>query len=190
MTLLKLFFEFFKIGLFAIGGGLATLPFLYALADQYPEWLSRQMVVDMLAISESTPGPIGINMATYVGFRVAGVPGGILATLGLVTPSIIIIIYIAKFFKHSGRPRWVNSTLQILRPAVTGLIAAAGCEVIRCAVMNEKMMNSESTPHEPTINFFALFFLIFMMFGTSFWRKIPPVLWILLGAILGILFKI
>ena len=86
-TLLLLFCEFFKTGLFAIGGGMATLPFLYEMSDKYPSWFTHGELLDMIAVSESTPGPIGVNMATYVGYMTAGVPGGILATLGLITPS-------------------------------------------------------------------------------------------------------
>ena len=92
--LLLLYYEFFKVGLFAVGGGLATLPFLYDLADKY-DWFTKKMVGDMIAISESTPGPIGINTATYVGFTTSGVPGALAATLGLVSPSILIILVIA-----------------------------------------------------------------------------------------------
>ena len=96
MTLLRLMFEFFKTGLFAVGGGLATLPFLYEISDK-TGWFSHADIADMIAISESTPGAIGINMSTYAGFKTAGVPGGILATLSLAAPSLIIILIIAKF---------------------------------------------------------------------------------------------
>ena len=96
MQLLILFLEFFKIGLFSVGGGLATLPFLYDLADKYP-WLSASQIPDMIAISESTPGPLGVNMATYAGFHCAGPLGSVIATAGLVTPSVIVIIIVYKF---------------------------------------------------------------------------------------------
>ena len=96
MIYIQLFCEFFKIGLFAVGGGLATLPFLYDLASKYP-WFDATMLPNMIAISESTPGPIGVNMATYAGFSATGIIGGIIATLGLVTPSIMIIMIIASF---------------------------------------------------------------------------------------------
>ena len=98
MILIKLYFEFFKIGLFSIGGGLATLPFLQDLADK-TDWLTASELVDMIAISESTPGAIGINTATFVGYKAGGVIGGITTTLGIITPSIIIILLIAHFFK-------------------------------------------------------------------------------------------
>ena len=102
--LFLLFTEFFKIGLFSVGGGLATLPFLYDLADKY-DWLSDAMIGNMVAVSESTPGPIGVNMATYVGFQHNGVLGAIVATAGLVLPSIIIILLVANVpvsYTHLG----------------------------------------------------------------------------------------
>lgn len=97
--LIQLFLEFFKIGLFAVGGGLATIPFLHQLAEKYT-WFTVETLVDMIAISESTPGAMGVNMATYTGFTTAGIPGSLVATLGLVLPSIVIIIIIAHFLKQ------------------------------------------------------------------------------------------
>ena len=102
-TILQLIFEFFKTGLFAVGGGLATLPFLYDIAEK-TGWYTNQDILDLIAISESTPGAIGINMATYVGFLTEGVLGGIIATLALIAPSLIVIIIISKIlqqFKNS-----------------------------------------------------------------------------------------
>ena len=96
MIYLILFLEFFKVGLFTIGGGLASLPFLYELAEKYT-WITKPMIADMIAISQSTPGPIGINMATYVGFKSGGILGGIIATFAIVLPSFITIIIIANF---------------------------------------------------------------------------------------------
>ena len=93
--LLTLYFEFFKTGLFAVGGGMATLPFLYDMSARHPDWFTTAQLADMIAVSESTPGPIGVNMATYVGFHTAGIPGGLIATIGLVTPSVIIVLLIA-----------------------------------------------------------------------------------------------
>ena len=90
MIYLRLFYEFFKTGLFAIGGGLATLPFLSDMADR-TGWFTQAQLADMLAVSESTPGPVGVNMATYVGFETGGILGAVVATLGLVAPSVIVI---------------------------------------------------------------------------------------------------
>ena len=85
MIYLTLFYEFFKVGLFSVGGGVATIPFYMELADKY-DWLTTQMLTDMIAVSESTPGPIGINLATYAGFRAAGIPGALVATFSTVLP--------------------------------------------------------------------------------------------------------
>lgn len=104
MLALQLFAEFFKTGLFAVGGGLATLPFLYQMAAD-TGWFTAQDIADLIAVSESTPGPLGVNMATYVGFKTLGVLGGVVSTLGLVAPSIIVIILISKVldrFKESS----------------------------------------------------------------------------------------
>ena len=98
MIYLLLFYEFFKVGLFAIGGGLVTIPFLFDLAEQYP-WFTASELADMIAISESTPGPLGVNMATFAGYKAGGILGAISATFGLVCPSLIIIMLISKLLK-------------------------------------------------------------------------------------------
>ena len=123
-TYLRLCWEFFKTGLFAIGGGMATLPFLTNIGET-TGWYTQTELMNMLAVSESTPGPIGINMATYVGFTVGGVPGAILATLSEVAPSIIIILIIAVMLKKFRDSKYVNNAFYGLRPASTGLIGAA-----------------------------------------------------------------
>ena len=133
MLFLRLFYEFFKTGLFAVGGGMATIPFLYNMADS-TGWFTRIDVDNMIAVGESTPGPIGVNMATYVGYitgmNEGGLPfallGAVVATLGLITPSIIVILIIASFLKSFRDNRYVESAFYGLRPASTGLIAAAG----------------------------------------------------------------
>lgn len=137
MVYLRLFYEFFKTGLFAVGGGMATIPFLYDMADT-TEWFTRMDVDNMIAVGESTPGPIGVNMATYVGYLTGGSMGGVpaailgavVATLGLITPSIIVILIIASFLKSFRDNRYVDSAFYGLRPASTGLIAAAGLSVV------------------------------------------------------------
>ncbi len=137
MLYLRLFWEFFKTGLFAVGGGMATIPFLYDMGAA-TGWFTGDDVANMIAVGESTPGPIGVNMATYVGYitgqGVNGTPGAILgavtATLGLITPSIIIILIIAAFLKSFRDSKYVQSAFYGLRPASTGLIAAAGLSVV------------------------------------------------------------
>lgn len=134
--LLQLFVEFFKAGLFAVGGGMATIPFLYDISDK-TGWFTHAELTNMIAISESTPGPIGVNMATYVGFTSGGVPGSIIATLGLITPSIIVILIIAGFLKAFKDNKYVQSAFYGLRPASTGLIAAAGLSVAAMVVLDK-----------------------------------------------------
>ena len=137
MLYLRLFYEFFKTGLFAVGGGMATIPFLYKLSDA-TGWFSHNDLANMIAVGESTPGPIGVNMATYVGYisgmgkdgMIGAIIGAVVATLGLITPSIIIILIIASFLKAFRDNRYVNNAFYGLRPASTGLIAAAGMSVV------------------------------------------------------------
>ena len=104
MTLLRLIYEFFKTGLFAVGGGLATLPFLYEMGEK-TGWFTAQDVLNLLAVSESTPGPIGINMSTYVGFITAGIPGAVIASLSLAAPCVIVILLVIRVLdKFKGNP--------------------------------------------------------------------------------------
>ena len=137
MLYLRLFYEFFKTGLFSIGGGMATIPFLYKMSDA-TSWFTYDDLANMVAVGESTPGPIGVNMATYVGYitgmgrdgQAGAILGAIVATLGLVTPSIIVILIIAGFLKSFRDNKYVNKAFYGLRPASTGLIASAGISVI------------------------------------------------------------
>ena len=130
MIYLRLFWEFFKVGLFSVGGGLATLPFLYSLGAK-TGWFSTADVANMLAVSESTPGPIGVNMATYVGFLTGGVPGAVTATVGLIAPSVIVILIVAAFLQAFRDSKYVAGAFYGLRPASTALITAAGLVVVR-----------------------------------------------------------
>ena len=127
--LFQLFYEFFKTGLFAVGGGLATLPFLYDLSDR-SGWFTYQDLSNLIAVSESTPGPIGVNAATYVGFLTAGPFGALIATLGLITPSVLIILLISQILERFRKNPLVEKLFYGLRPASTGLIAAAGLLVL------------------------------------------------------------
>ncbi len=137
MIYLQLFWEFFKTGLFAVGGGMATIPFLYDLSDK-TGWFTHNDLANMIAVGESTPGPIGVNMATYVGYLTGMEQGGVLtailgaviATLGLITPSVIVILIVAAILKSFRNNKYVNNAFYGLRPASTGLIAAAGITVI------------------------------------------------------------
>lgn len=184
MTYLYLFFEFFKVGLFAIGGGPATLPFLSELANKSYGWYTQADLANFVAISEGTPGPIGINMATYAGYHAGGVPGGIIATLGLITPSIIIVLIIAKFLKNFGENKIVKSVFYGIRPAVAGLITVAVVELFGMALYTLK--DTAITFHWPQIAF-AL--LLFALMQIKKLKKIHPLVWLGIAATAGILFK-
>ena len=138
MIYFQLFIEFFKVGLFSVGGGLATLPFLYALSDKM-HWFTHADVSNMIAIAESTPGAIGVNMATYAGYTTGGVLGGIIATLGLITPSIIIIIIIARLLNQFAQNKKVKAAFFGLRPASLAMISAAGVSVCKVALLRNNM---------------------------------------------------
>ena len=149
LLLLKLYWEFFKTGLFAVGGGMATLPFLKAIGES-TGWYTYGDMMNMLAVSESTPGPIGINMATYVGFTVAGVPGAVVATLGEVTPSILVILVVAAFLKSFRNNRYVEWAFYGLRPASTGLIGAA-CAGVFLEVMTGFALTGDALVHRAVL---------------------------------------
>ena len=185
MVYLQLFYEFFKIGLFAIGGGLATLPFLNDLAGKYT-WFNHSMLADMVAVSQSTPGPIGINMATYAGFEAAGVFGAILATISLVLPSFVIIIIIAHFLSKFRESKVVNSVFYGLRPAVTGLIAGSGFEIVKIAILTlDKFMKNKNILN--LFDYKSLLLFIILLFLSRKYKK-HPIVYLLAGGIFGVIF--
>ena len=186
MTLLRLMFEFFKTGLFAVGGGLATLPFLYEISDK-TSWFSHADIADMIAISESTPGAIGINMSTYAGFKTAGVPGGILATLSLAAPSLIIILIIAKFLnKFRDNPN-VEGAFYGLRPASIAMITAAGLNVARVELVNIPAFQASRSLADLFLpKAIILGILIFAGQRKLNWS---PILFIAISAVVGIVLK-
>ena len=147
---LQLFTEFFKIGLFAIGGGMATIPFLAKLAIA-TGWFTETDLLNMIAISESTPGPIGVNSATAVGYHIAGFPGALDATLGLITPSVIIIIIVSQFLKKFGDSKYVKAVMYGLRAASAGLIAAAGLMVARVTLLHPEAWKTGTWPGSPNV---------------------------------------
>ena len=189
MIYLRLFIEFFKTGLFAVGGGMATLPFLYAMSDS-TGWFSHEMLADMIAVSESTPGPIGVNMATYVGFETAGIAGALVATLGLVTPSVIVILLIAKALAAFRSNRYVDAAFYGLRPCSVGLIAAAGLLVVKVALLDTELFAATGAIAD-LVNFKALALAALLIVLTRFVKKtkgLHPVVFIALSAAVGIAF--
>lgn len=187
MIYITLFLEFFKVGLFSIGGGLATLPFLYDLTNKY-NWFDRNMLADMIAVSESTPGPIGVNMATFAGFHSSGLLGGIIATVGLITPSIIVIIIVAGFLEKFKNSQTIDSIFYGLRPAVTGLIAAAGFQVFKISILVLNTIPSIKNLFS-LINYKAAILLVVLLFAIIKFKK-HPVVYIASAAIIGVIFKI
>lgn len=186
MNYITLFFEFFKIGLFSIGGGLATIPFLQDLARKY-DWLTLNDLADYIAISESTPGPIGINTATFVGYNFGGIFGGIIAVLGIVTPSIIIITIIAHYFQRFNEKPFIQNGFYALRPAVVGLIGAATYEVAKVSLFHLKRL-SETQTFVSIFNFKAIILFVIIIYLMERFRK-HPVVYLALGATVGIIFK-
>ncbi len=182
MICLRLFWEFFQTGLFAVGGGLATLPFLEDMAAS-TGWFTTAQLADMLAISESTPGPIGVNMATYVGFTTAGVPGAVVATLGLVTPSIIVILIISAFLQAFRTNKYVERIFSGLRPASVGLIAAAGLSVVVTTFFRAGTM----PVHLPAVVLAAV--LLYLTRWCKPTKKLHPIVFIALSAVVGILLR-
>ena len=186
MTLFRLVLEFIKTGLFSVGGGLATLPFLYEMSDA-TGWFSHADIADMIAVSESTPGAIGINMSTYAGFKTAGVPGGIAATLALAAPSVIIILIIARFLHRFRENRLVDGAFYGLRPASIAMITAAGLNVAKVALV-------DLSAYEQTGRLMDLFTWKAILLGALIFigqRKLKwsPVIFIAISAVVGILLK-
>ena len=186
-TLLSLMAEFFKTGLFSVGGGLATLPFLYEMSANHPSWFTHADVADMIAISESTPGAIGINMSTYAGFTTAGIPGGILATLGLALPSVIIILIVAKFLQKFRRNRLVEGAFYGLRPASIAMITVAGLNVAKVSLIDLNAFNAIGAVGDLFVwKALILGVILFIALRKLKWH---PAIFIALSAVVGIIFK-
>ena len=169
MTFLLLFYEFFKTGLFAVGGGLAAMPFLYDMAEKYP-WFNRAQLVDMIAVSESTPGPIGVNMATYAGFAAAGVLGGVLATFALILPSFLIMLGLVKILDKFKENKYAQNAFYGLRPAVVALIASAGLGVAALTLVQIGGVYE----HVFSVDFRQLLLFILLFISLRLFKKTRP----------------
>ncbi|MBE7022361.1 MAG: chromate transporter [Ruminococcaceae bacterium] len=180
MLYLQLFLEFFKTGLFAVGGGLATLPFLREMAAS-SGWFTESLLADMIAVSESTPGPIGVNMATYAGYLAGGLPGAAIATLGLITPAIVVMLLVATVLDRFKDNRYVGAVFYGLRPAVAGLIAAAGLTVALTSLVHlpytGKLLELLDIK---SILIFLVSFILFQKF------KKHPIIYLAGAAVIGI----
>lgn len=192
MIYLRLFFEFFKVGLFSIGGGLATIPFLTDLG-QRTGWFTSGQLADMIAIAESTPGPLGVNMATYVGFTTGGVPGGVIATLGLVFPSVVIIIIIARFLQKFRQSKVVDGVFYGLKAASVALITAALLQVARIALMFHEVLLPEQGVVKTELFYWPAILLaavIFVLIKFTPLKKLHPICFIGFAALVGIIFQL
>ena len=194
MILLEMFFRFFFVGLFAIGGGLATLPFLSSMSEA-TGWFTQMDISNMVAISESTPGPLGINMATYIGYQIGsehstlfGFLGTVIAPLGLVTPSVIVILIISRVLMKFRDSKYVEYTFYGLRAASVGLITSACLGVAKIAFLNSEVaFNAENL-----LSFFdykSIILSVLIFIGVTKFKKIHPIAFIVIAAIVGIVFK-
>ena len=189
MTIIRLFYEFLKIGLFSVGGGMATLPFLYDMSDK-TGWFTYAQIADMLAVSESTPGPIGINMATYVGYTTAGIPGALAATIGTIIPGIALVLIITAILDKFRNNVYVEGAFYGLRPASVGLITAAGILVVEIYLMNTALYQQTGSIAD-LFQWKAIVLAALLLVLTRWVKKtkgLHPVYFIVFSAVVGIVF--
>ncbi len=167
MIYLKLFLEFFHIGLFSFGGGYATLPFLYHIAD-VQKWYTTKQLSDMIAISSITPGPVGVNVATFAGYTTSGILGAVVATASVILPSLIIVVIISKLLEQFKHNKYVQSVIYTLKPAGCGLLAAVGVDMF---------VNN--------INLLGMFLLAGLFFA-SLTEKRDPLFYLAVSAVVGL----
>ena len=178
MLMIDLFLSFFKIGLLSVGGGLATLPFLYELA-RTRDWISVSDISNLIAISESTPGPLGVNMSTYAGFLKLGPVGAVTSTIGLITPSIITIIIVAKFLDKFKTSAVVKNVFYGLRAASCALITVAGIGVAKLAFFGASYKDF----------FWQGALMAAVIFAATKKLKWHPIVFIAISAVIGIVFQ-
>ena len=178
--ILRLFTEFFKVGLFSVGGGMATIPFLTELS-QKTGWFSLEELANMVAVGESTPGPIGVNIATYVGYKLLGVPGGIITTIGLVLPSWLIILIVSSILEKFKSSNTVKDAFNTIRPASSALITSA---LYSLAAMS--FFAADKTLDYRMIALAAVVFIMTNYIPKV--KKLHPIVFILLCAVAGVVF--
>ena len=188
MILLQLFYEFAKVGLFTVGGGMASVPFLMVMSEK-TGWFTQAQLLDMIAISESTPGPLGINMGTYVGFETAGVPGAIIATLGITLPTAALAIIVAKFLFGFKENKYVQGAFYGLRPASAGLIASAGVSVAMLSLVNQAALEAKQWASIVDIKAIILAVLLWILTNkVKQTKKLHAIYFIAASAVIGIIF--
>lgn len=186
MIYLELFWTFFKIGLFTIGGGQAMIPMITNDVGS-KGWLTEDEILEFIAISESTPGPFAVNIATYAGIETAGIGGAIMATLGVVMPSVIIIILVATLFSSIMKKRAVQEVFVGVRSSVTGLLLAVLVGFIIKILFGIANWKADATPTYDFIGMVLYAVLLPASFIKIKGKKIKPVLLVLVSAVLGIL---
>ncbi|MCL2087175.1 MAG: chromate transporter [Oscillospiraceae bacterium] len=184
MIYFTIFLEFLKVGLFSVGGGLTTIPFLRVLADKY-DWFTVAELMDIIAVAESAPGPIGINAVTYAGFKAAGVLGGVVSTLSLILPSVIIVIIVSHFLNKFKESATVNNILYGIRPASAGLVAGAVLTLLLLSVYSDGLSVRALVVY--IIFTIACFFSEKEGIKRFKVKKAHPLLIIAAGAVVGIL---
>ena len=184
MILFQLFYEFFIIGVFLFGGGLAVIPFLQQMSEK-TGWFTVTELMNIVAVSEAAPGPVGVNMTIYVGYTVAGVPGGITAAFALLLPSVIISLVIARLLVRFRNNRFVDSALYGLRPAALGLIASAGLAVFSVVVFGAGLRDL-MVSHFLQVDYRALILAAVLFLATNKFKKVHPVLFLAISAAVGI----
>ena len=192
MVYLELYLRFFMTGLFSVGGGLATIPFLKEMGET-TGWFTAAELADMIAVSECTPGAMGVNMATYVGYTTAGVLGDIVATLGLITPSIIIILIVAKILDRFRTNRYVQWAFYGLRAASVALISYATLAVAEMALLDGDISSLASGKAGEVLGIFdfkCIILAVVVFVCMRKFTKIHPSLFIGLSALAGIVFSL
>lgn len=186
MEYLRLFLSFFKIGLFSFGGGYAMIPLIQSENAMY-KWISSSDLIDIIAISEMTPGPVAVNSATFIGYNAGGILGGLIATIGVALPSLLLILIVANvFFKFNNHPLKTMAFYGI-RPVIAGLIISAALVVGQTAFLKNGVNLNEANILQliSLQNVFIFVLSLFLLLKT----KINPVMIILISGILGVLFK-
>ncbi len=191
--LIKLFFSFFKIGAFSFGGGYAALRLIQAEVIEKNHWINGSDFTDLVTISQMTPGPIGINAATFIGSKLAGIPGSVAATLGVITPSCIIVTIIAYFYAKYKKATCMQTVLKNLRPAVVAMILAAGLQILIPAILTnipEKLSIANINSIRVNLMGLFLFALALILLRQKKFKKISPISVMLLCGVLELLFEI
>ncbi|WP_313757427.1 chromate transporter [Tissierella sp.] len=170
MTILKLFISFLKIGAFSFGGGYAMLPLIQKEIIEVHNWLTLNEFIDILAVVEMTPGPVAINSATFLGYKVGGILGSVVATIGVVLPSIVVILIIAHFLSKFKNSPYVEWAFKGIRPVVLGLIISASLTVSKNAIIDIKT-----------------FILGAVLFYLTSFKKMHPIITIIIAGIVGVI---